>query len=92
MALPLSIVPNIPAAVVASYERSGVSALFPWQLHCLLNTSVLSGRNLIYNAPTSGGKTLVSELLIISRFQQSHKKTVFILPYISIVSETYMDK
>lgn len=45
--------------------------------------------NLAYTAPTSGGKTLVSEVLLIKRLLQggSRSKALFLLPYRATVAE-----
>lgn len=37
------------------------------QAECLNTPGVLHGRNLVYSAPTSGGKSLVAEVLAIRR-------------------------
>ena len=61
---------GLPRAVVERYERAKVRELFDWQVDCLTagGGSVLAGdKNLVYSAPTSGGKTLVSEILILRR-------------------------
>ncbi len=42
---------------------------------------VQEGRNLVYCAPTSGGKTLVSEVLMLQRLFRLRKRAIFVLPY-----------
>lgn len=65
---------GLPTAVVQKYAEKKITTLFPWQVECLQTGKVLSGSNLIYSAPTSSGKTLVSELLMLKTVIEKKKK------------------
>ncbi|XP_071995113.1 DNA polymerase theta [Engystomops pustulosus] len=78
---------GLPRAVLDRYAGLGVRHMFEWQAECLMQGQVLGGRNLVYSAPTSAGKTLVAELLILKRVLETRKKAVFILPFVSVAKE-----
>ncbi|XP_033029736.1 DNA polymerase theta, partial [Lacerta agilis] len=78
---------GLPKAVLDKYHSLGVVRMFQWQAECLMVGQVLEGENLVYSAPTSAGKTLVAELLILKRVLESRKKALFILPFISVAKE-----
>ncbi|XP_045707980.1 DNA polymerase theta isoform X2 [Phyllostomus hastatus] len=78
---------GLPTVVLETYHSFGVRKMFKWQAECLLLGQVLEGKNLVYSAPTSAGKTLVAELLILKRVLEMRKKALFILPFVSVAKE-----
>uniref|UniRef100_A0A667YA76 DNA polymerase theta n=1 Tax=Myripristis murdjan TaxID=586833 RepID=A0A667YA76_9TELE len=78
---------GLPKPVLERYQKHGVTHMFEWQAQCLTVGEVLQGRNLVYSAPTSAGKTLVSELLMLKRVLETKRKALFILPFVSVAKE-----
>ncbi|CAJ1405094.1 unnamed protein product [Effrenium voratum] len=78
---------DLPKAIVESYQKRGIKSLYGWQSECLSTAGVQEGRNLVYCAPTSGGKTMVSEILMLQRLFKLKKRAIFVLPYVSVVTE-----
>lgn len=78
---------RLPEELVQAYAKRGIDRLYEWQAKCLSVPGVGDGGNLVYCAPTSGGKTMVSEILMLQRVSLLRKRAVFVLPFVSIVTE-----
>ncbi|XP_059142587.1 helicase POLQ-like [Physella acuta] len=79
---------GLPLKVQKLFETNrGISKLYDWQDECLKLPAIKERRNLIYTLPTSGGKTLVAEVLIMRELMCYHRDALLILPYVSIVQE-----
>jgi hypothetical protein len=53
---------DLPHPLAESYKRRGVTVHYDWQEECLRQPGVVDGRNILYAAPTSGGKSFVAEV------------------------------
>ncbi|GFR45961.1 hypothetical protein Agub_g7430, partial [Astrephomene gubernaculifera] len=71
----------------AYYDRGGRFELYEWQAECLCQLGVLMGRNLVYCAPTSGGKSMVAEMLGIRRLLITGKPFMLVLPFVALCAE-----
>ncbi|KAL8738438.1 MAG: hypothetical protein Q9181_000752 [Wetmoreana brouardii] len=67
----------------------GIRNIYPWQSSCLLGRGLLSGeKNLVYTAPTGGGKSLVADVLMLKKvLDGSNSKAILVLPYVALVQE-----
>ncbi|RMZ52974.1 hypothetical protein APUTEX25_001093, partial [Auxenochlorella protothecoides] len=73
-----------------AFALKGMHMMYPWQSAAL--EEGWHGDNLVYSAPTSGGKSLVADLLLIKALGQLRlngmpARGLVILPYLSIVQE-----
>eukprot|EP01033_Poteriospumella_lacustris_P014634 gene14634-10464_t len=85
---------GIPDEILRAYQNKGMTSLYAWQAECLMSTNVLRGDNLLYCAPTSGGKTIVAELILLKTALVLKQQVILVLPYVSLVleKENYLKK
>lgn len=80
---------GLPKQLVANFTRLGIKSIYPWQKHCLLGPGILTGdKNLVYSAPTGGGKSLVADILMLKQvLADTDAKAMLVLPYVALVQE-----
>ena len=80
---------GLPQTLVKNFASLGINSIYPWQSPCLLRRGLLSGdKNLVYTAPTGGGKSLVADVLMLKRvITDPIKKAIPVLPYVALVQE-----
>lgn len=80
---------GLPPQLVANFASLGVNCIYPWQASCLLGRGHLTAeKNLVYSAPTGGGKSLVADVLMLKRIiDDPTKKAILVLPYVALVQE-----
>ena len=80
---------GLPQTLVRNFASLGIKSIYPWQSSCLLGRGLLDGsRNLVYTAPTGGGKSLVADILMLKRvIEDPMKKAILVLPYVALVQE-----
>lgn len=80
---------KIPKPLAASFEALGIQSIYPWQKQCLMQPGLLKGeKNLVYSAPTGGGKSLVADVLMLKRVLEDREaKAILVLPYVALVQE-----
>ncbi|KAK3695368.1 P-loop containing nucleoside triphosphate hydrolase protein [Podospora appendiculata] len=79
----------LPDKLVANFAGLGIKTIYPWQKQCLLGPGLLKGdKNLVYSAPTGGGKSLVADVLMLRRvLDDRDAKAILVLPYVALVQE-----
>ncbi|KAI9885208.1 MAG: hypothetical protein M1823_003011 [Watsoniomyces obsoletus] len=80
---------DLPEALIQNFAGLGIHSIYPWQSSCLLGRGLLKGeKNLVYTAPTGGGKSLVADVLLLKRvIDHPRKKGILVLPYVALVQE-----
>lgn len=80
---------GLPESLVDNLTSLGIKEIYPWQKQCLLGPGLLDGtKNLVYSAPTGGGKSLVADILMLKRILENRNaKALLVLPYVALVQE-----
>jgi len=81
---------GVPPPVASVYESSArIRGLHPWQVDALRHDDfgLLRGRNLVFCAPTSGGKTLVAEIAMLRTLLARGRKVLYVVPFVSLCRE-----
>lgn len=75
--------------LVENFSKLGIKSIYPWQSECLLRSGALGGDcNLVYTAPTGGGKSLVADILMLKKvIEEPEAKALLVLPYVALVQE-----
>jgi DEAD/DEAH box helicase len=80
---------RLPPQLISNIESLGIKYIYQWQSSCLLGRDLLAGeKNLVYTAPTGGGKSLVADILMLKNvIDNPGKKAILVLPYVALVQE-----
>ncbi|CAG9971672.1 unnamed protein product [Clonostachys byssicola] len=80
---------GLPPRLVQNFASLGIKQIYPWQKNCLKGPQLLGGsKNLVYCAPTGGGKSLVADVLMLKRIiNNKTAKALLVLPYVALVQE-----
>ena len=79
--------PNILPIAHQLVPTQKAKACLPLQAQCLMQPGVLSGGNLVYCAPTSGGKSAVAEILMLRRLITTGRTAMLVMPFVTLCAE-----
>jgi replicative superfamily II helicase len=87
---------DIPAFLQQSYLKgkggSTIVSLREWQQSLFSNINWKNKKNLVLFIPTSGGKTVVSDVAIAQTLVEDPKaKCIYALPFVAVANEKYRD-
>jgi hypothetical protein len=72
---------GLPPAVAGEL---GVQEMHEWQAECLAQPGVSDGSNLVFTAPTSAGKSLVADVLVLRSLIRTSKLAIICLPFVAL--------
>jgi DNA polymerase theta len=78
---------QLPPSIVEGFAKQGIVTLYDWQHECLGEILKNSWSSVIYSAPTSGGKSLVADIVLLRRLIFQGKRCVIVCPFVSICRE-----
>ncbi|CAF3777612.1 unnamed protein product [Rotaria sp. Silwood1] len=85
---PKSQFPTLLTQVAGLLEKyRNIQSFHTWQKKYLDLPTRRKNQNLIYKLPTSGGKTLVAEIMMLNYLLYRHLDVIFILPFVAVVQE-----
>jgi POLQ-like helicase len=78
---------DLPFIVGQLYRSRGVTQLYKWQDEVVSHPVVRGHGSFVYSMPTSGGKTLVAEIISFRTVLSRQRSALFVLPYVAIAEE-----
>ena len=80
---------GLPSQLIRNLQDLGIHSIYPWQANCLSHRGVLDdSENLVYTAPTGGGKSLVADIILLKKvLEDPSRKACLVLPYVALVQE-----
>jgi len=79
----------VPPELKRAYANKGIKRLFDWQTECLSDKDLYAPNfsNLIYTAPTGGGKTMIAEILAACNVMETNRRAILAFPFVANAKE-----